>query len=71
MERDTVTSLDLGERLRAARVKRGLDVAKVAAHLGVEVREVDSWEAGWALPPMVALRELANVLGCSYDDLVA
>ena len=71
MDRDTVTSLDLGVRLRAARLKTGLDVAALAARLGVDAREVDTWEEGIAIPPMAALQELADVLGCSYDDLVA
>ena len=70
MDRDTVTSRDLGVRVREARVRRGLDVATLAARVGVSARDVERWEAGETVPAMMALIQLAEVLGCTFDDLV-
>jgi len=70
MERDTVTAVRLGERIRGVREARGLVVDRVAERLGVQPDELARWEAGQIIPPMVALLELAEVLECTYDDLV-
>jgi transcriptional regulator with XRE-family HTH domain len=70
IERDTVTAVRLGERIQRMREAGGLGPIRVAESMGIQPDELMRWESGAVIPPMIALLELAQVLGCTYDDLV-
>ena len=70
MEKDTISAVIVGQRLRAAREARGLPADGIAEVLGVQEEDVLAWEKGDSIPPFAALTDLCGMLGCQLDDLV-
>lgn len=64
-----MTDESLGERLRAARVLRGLTQVELAVAAGMSPRSVAYYEAG-RIPDGDALRRLCQTLGVSSDVLL-
>jgi len=60
----------LGERLREARLQRGLSLRSVAQALGVSASLISQVEIGKTQPSVATLYALANHLGASLDDLL-
>ena len=60
----------LGERLREARLKRGLSLRSVAQALGVSASLISQVEIGKTQPSVATLYALANHLGVSLDELL-
>lgn len=56
--------------LKASRVKAGLTAGDAAKSLGVSVQAVYQWEAGSMVPRTQRLVQLAELYGCSVDDLL-
>lgn len=61
---------DLGARIRAARLTRGLSVRGVAQSLGVSASLISQVEIGKTQPSVSTLYALANHLGASLDELL-
>ncbi|NYF17544.1 transcriptional regulator with XRE-family HTH domain [Microbacterium sp. AK009] len=61
---------NLGARIRAARVSRGLSLRSVAQSLGVSASLVSQVEIGKTQPSVSTLYAIANHLGVSLDELV-
>lgn len=59
----------MGEKLREARKAAGLTQAEMAVKVGCTQKDIARWEAGRE-PKALTLKKLAQVLGCSMDDLV-
>jgi transcriptional regulator with XRE-family HTH domain len=59
----------MGEKLKAARKAAGMTQAQLAAALGCNQKDVSRWEAGRE-PGVLTVKKMAQVLGCSMDDLV-
>lgn len=57
------------ENIRELRKARGLTQTELATQLGVSQACVAMWEGGTAVPSTDKLPILANVLGCSIDDM--
>jgi len=55
--------------LRELRTARGLSLSALGSELGVTKQAVYKWESGAAWPDAPMLPKLAQVLGCSIDDL--
>ncbi|MCS5714064.1 helix-turn-helix domain-containing protein [Herbiconiux sp. CPCC 205716] len=66
----TITD-DIGPRLRAARISRGLSLRSVATALGVSASLISQVETGKTQPSVSTLYALVNHLGISFDDLMA
>jgi transcriptional regulator with XRE-family HTH domain len=66
---DDVTA-DLGARLRAARLQRGMTLRSVAQALGVSASLISQVETGKTQPSVSTLYALVNHLGVSMDELV-
>lgn len=55
--------------LKAMRRRAGITVAQLAERLSVTRATIYFWEQGRYLPNAGLLPELAEILGCSIDDL--
>lgn len=60
----------LGQNLRAARLSRGLTQGQLAVRLGVTRQAISKWERGQSQPDLDNLRQLAEVYGCTVDELL-
>jgi len=60
----------MGEKLREARQRAGMTQAQLAAAIGCKQKDVSRWEAGQIEPGVLTVKKMAQVLGCSMDDLV-
>lgn len=56
-------------KLRELREAAGLMKVDIARAMGVDVAAVSRWESGDAFPMAARLPALADVLGCTIDDL--
>ena len=54
----------------AARKKAGLSQDEVAKALGVSGPAVSMWETGKTVPRTPMLKKLANLYGCTTDELL-
>lgn len=60
----------LGQTLRAARLSRGLTQGQLAVRLGVTRQAISKWEQDQSQPDLDNLRQLAEIYGCTLDDLL-
>lgn len=60
----------IASRLRAARVRAGIDVSAVAEVLGRSRNTVAAWESGRSLPNAADLAVLVTLYRCSADWIV-
>lgn len=56
--------------LRKKRTERGLTQRQVADSLGVEPNTVSQWESGVREPRVCQLPKLAELFGCTVDELL-
>ena len=61
--------MDISNRIRALRTRRGLTQEALAAEMGVSPQSVSKWERGMALPDISMLPELSVFFGVSLDEL--
>lgn len=54
---------------RVLRERKGFSQQKVAEQMGITQQAVARWEAGTAYPRGKTLNKLADVLGCTIDEL--
>ena len=57
----------LGKRLRLKRQKMGINLAKIADHLGVSFQQIQKYESGQSEISSVRLSEIADILGVDFD----
>jgi ribosome-binding protein aMBF1 (putative translation factor) len=60
----------MGQRIRAAREKRGMTRAQLAAAIGVATCSVCRWELGRRTPEAWAIRALEYALGLQIGSLL-
>lgn len=56
--------------IATARKKAGMTQMQVANALRITDSAVNQWEAGKTLPKGTRLKELAELLGCTVDELL-
>ncbi len=66
-----VDKIEVGRRIRALRLSRGLSQTGLAQNLHVTGQAVSKWERGYALPDAALLPALACILRISIDALLA
>ena len=57
-------------KIKTLREKAGLKQADLARKLNVGQSAVSMWETGLAMPRTDKLPELAEILGCTVDELL-
>lgn len=57
-------------RLKQLRKQAGLTAKDVALSMGVSFQNVYNWENGSYLPESKKLRQLAELYGCTVDELL-
>lgn len=60
----------MGEKLKLARKAAGMSQADLAEKVGCRQKDISRWESGLHEPGALTLKKMAQVLGCSMDDLV-
>lgn len=60
----------LGERIAEKRKAKGLKQEELAEMLGISAQAVSKWENDLSCPDIMALPTLAEILGCSVDELL-
>lgn len=62
--------INFGEKLKELRTQAGLTQGKLAARLGVRTATVIAWEHDRNMPDVLVMADLADVFGCSINELV-
>ena len=58
------------EKIKAYRKQCGMSQAELANRVGVERSAVAKWESGKSLPQAAHLVKLAEIFGCSVDEIL-
>jgi transcriptional regulator with XRE-family HTH domain len=61
---------EVGPKLRAARLQKGLSLRSIAANVGVSASLISQVETGKTQPSVSTLYALVNQLGISFDELL-
>lgn len=59
-----------GKQIRHFRELKGLSQTDIARHFGITYQAVQQWESDDTVPRGKRLKELADLLGCSVNDLM-
>ncbi len=62
--------MDLSEKIRLLRMKKGLSQEELAEQIGVSRQSVSKWESGQTSPEISKLMKMANVFEISTDELL-
>ena len=60
----------LGNKIKTARLKRGLSREEFAAGMGVPPETTDEWESGTALPVITDYAKISELLGVPETELL-
>ena len=61
---------DIGARIRAARIRRGMSQERLAEAVGVGTAHISHIETGNSIPSVQTLVDIINALDCSADELL-
>ncbi|TCL35618.1 DNA-binding XRE family transcriptional regulator [Anaerospora hongkongensis] len=56
--------------LKAARVNKDLTQGEAAKKIGVSKDTISNWERGKSYPDAICIKEIENVYGVNYNDLI-
>ncbi len=56
---------------KAFRTKAGMTAQEVATKIGVSISTLFSWESGKTSPDSVYVAQLAELYGCTADELIS
>lgn len=63
--------MEIGNQIKALRLRRGISQETVAQHFGITPQAVSKWERGVTMPDIGLLPELSAYFGVSIDELFA
>ncbi len=63
--------MEIGNQIKALRIRRGITQEAMAQHLGVTAQAVSKWERGVATPDISLLPMLSAYFGVTIDELFA
>ena len=61
--------MNLGEKIKSLRKKRGVSQEYLAERLGISFQAVSKWETGTTLPDVALIPAIASFFGVSTDEL--
>lgn len=61
---------DIGGRIRAVRMEKGMTQAQLAEAAGVGVTHISHVETGNGIPSLQTFLDIVNALNCSADELL-
>lgn len=67
----TGPAAQIGRQIRTRRESAGLSQIELAEQIGVVPRTLGSYECGERVPPLDTASRIAQVLGCTVNDLLA
>ena len=62
--------MEIGEKLKAARVTAQLTQEQVAEKIMVSRQTVSNWENGKSLPDIISVMNLSDLYGVTLDELL-
>lgn len=62
--------MDFEKNLKEARIKAGLTQDELAKRLNMSKRTYEGWEVAKGRPKYEVLKQIKEILNCSYDDLL-
>lgn len=66
----TISSREVGARMRRIREERGLSAADLAEKVAVTADEIRAWESGQGVAPYDTIKAIAAALGTTSDAFV-
>ncbi len=63
--------MEIGNQIKAFRIRRGITQEAMAQHLGVTPQAISKWERGVATPDIALLPQLSAYFGVTIDELFA
>lgn len=70
-ELTTISSREVGARMRRARLDCGLSLAELGEKVGVAADQIGAWENGQGVAPFDTIRAIAAALGTTSDTFVS
>ncbi len=61
--------MTIGEKINELRKERNLTLAQLAKKSGISAVTVTNWKRGKTVPQLVALKKVADVLKCDFEEL--
>ena len=65
-----VTYMEIGNKLKDARIKTGLTQEQVAEKIMVSRQTISNWENGKSLPDIISIMNLSDLYQISIDELL-
>lgn len=70
-ELTTISSKEVGAKIRKLREERGLTSADLAARVGASEAQIQAWEGGVGVPPYETMKAIAAALATTSDAFFA
>lgn len=70
-ELTTISSKEVGSRMRRLREGLGLSAAELAEKVGVTADQIQDWESGQGVAPYDTIKAIAAALGTTSDAFVS
>lgn len=70
-ELTTISSREVGARMRRIREERGLSPADLAEKVAVTADQIRAWESGQGVAPYDTIKAIAAALGTTSDAFVS
>ena len=62
--------MSVGSNIKQLRLKKDMTQQELADRLGLTQNNVTRWERDGATPNVIMAKQIANILGCTIEDLL-
>ena len=63
--------MSVGSNIKQLRLKKDMTQQELADRLGLTQNNVTRWKRDGATPNVIMAKQIANILGCTIEDLLA
>lgn len=70
MIKGVIRIMEIGEKIKAARISANMTQAELAEKLGIAYQNIGQIESGKRKPKLETVVKIAYALGCRFEDLV-